>query len=346
MDWPDVAKGISILGVVLVHATNLVPEGESTVFYTVNTLATPLRMPLFFLISGYFSVKVLGITFGKLCSSRLWFFLVPYLVWSSIGLAIYHGGKSSDTTPLAEYLALNVFIGSNGQWFLHSLILFNVVLWLTRRMPWWGIVLVALSPILLIPFFSDVEVVARIVMYLPVFLIGAYCRPIVTRIAESSAQVKVVAISIVLFLGGFALVALRARASSAFSGSVDALIDMAYWPMRGAAAVLSIPVGVVLSVLVARLRRLAGMLMVLGRHTLPIYLGHYFGMIALEMLFTRGILTIKSDALNPFYWSETWIVVGILFGLVGGWIFHLLSRTPLIGWTIIPPRLGRRKALQ
>lgn len=339
LDWPDVAKGISILGVVLVHATQLVPHGDDTVFAVINQLLTPLRMPLFFAISGYFSLKVLDMTLGKLFTKRLWFFLVPYVVWAPVGLLIVYAGKQDEAGSLAAYLTINTFLGTNGQWFLYALVLFNLVLWLTRRMPPWAIILVSVSPVILIPFFHDVDLVARAVMYLPVFLIGAYCRPMMTKLAEQANKIKVMSVAVVLFVAGFGFLALRSFASGIFSGPIDVLLDLSYWPLRGVAAVLSIPVGVVLSVLVVRLKFLAGAMKFLGRHTLPIYLGHYFGLNALGVLFDRGIIDIETGTSNPLFWSETWVIVGVLFGLAVGCIFHLLSKVPVLGWTVIPPRI-------
>lgn len=84
--WPDVAKGISILGVVLLHIGIGVPEGESTWLYQVNTWLDPLRMPLFFVVSGYFSTKILNYTLRDVLIKRVWFFFVPYLLWVSIEL--------------------------------------------------------------------------------------------------------------------------------------------------------------------------------------------------------------------------------------------------------------------
>ncbi|HCG2982640.1 TPA: acyltransferase family protein, partial [Corynebacterium striatum] len=56
--WPDIAKGISILGVVLLHVTLTVPESSETRLAAFNVWLDPLRLPLFFLVSGYFSSKV------------------------------------------------------------------------------------------------------------------------------------------------------------------------------------------------------------------------------------------------------------------------------------------------
>lgn len=129
--WPDVAKGISILGVVLLHIGIGVPEGESTWLYQLNTWLDPLRMPLFFVVSGYFSTKVLQFTLRDVLVKRVWFFLVPYIIWVSIELWT----KNLEwqwvfgNEPLTwRELGLNLVLGHNMGWFLHALIMFNLAL--------------------------------------------------------------------------------------------------------------------------------------------------------------------------------------------------------------------------
>ena len=60
MDWADVAKAISIIGVVLLHAILVVPGGEDTYLRAFYLLLDPIRMPLFFMISGLFSHRVVS----------------------------------------------------------------------------------------------------------------------------------------------------------------------------------------------------------------------------------------------------------------------------------------------
>ena len=86
--WPDIAKGISILGVVLLHVTLTVPESSETRLAAFNVWLDPLRLPLFFLVSGYFSSKVFSFTFPQLFARRLWCFLVPYVVWMAVELQV------------------------------------------------------------------------------------------------------------------------------------------------------------------------------------------------------------------------------------------------------------------
>ena len=76
MAWPDVARGVSILGVMTLHATLEVPGGLDTPIAKVNEFIATLRMPLFFMVAGFFSVKIFKFSFWELFRKRLWSLLV------------------------------------------------------------------------------------------------------------------------------------------------------------------------------------------------------------------------------------------------------------------------------
>ena len=82
--WPDIGKGISILGVCFLHATIYTPDGVYTAANAVNDWLGPVRLPMFFMVSGLFSYKVRRQTLGELWHSRLRFLLIPYIVWAPL----------------------------------------------------------------------------------------------------------------------------------------------------------------------------------------------------------------------------------------------------------------------
>lgn len=170
MRWPDVAKGLSILGVVLLHIVIMVPGGMDGTAAAVTRVLDPLRMPLFFMVSGFFSAKVLNFTFRELFLRRLWFLLVPYVLWVPVELWLSHRVRATYQDiemPGAMLYVMRTVEGWNPYWFLYGLILFNLVLWATRKWPPWAAMLVSFSPILLLPAFADMPLVTRVVMYLP-----------------------------------------------------------------------------------------------------------------------------------------------------------------------------------
>src|SRR5699024_160287 len=135
MDWPDIAKGISILGVVLLHVSLAIPGGQDTMMSHLNALLDPLRMPLFFMVSGFFAVKVLNQSFGELFRGRLWFYLVPYLLWTPVNLYLHRlaGTVFTGRAPGTwEWYSGSLLGATNMYWFLYFLLIFNLFLWSTR----------------------------------------------------------------------------------------------------------------------------------------------------------------------------------------------------------------------
>ena len=66
------------------HVVTGVPGGMETPWFWVSTVLDPLRMPLFFLISGMFAHRIISWNVETLWFRRLWFLLIPYLVYSPV----------------------------------------------------------------------------------------------------------------------------------------------------------------------------------------------------------------------------------------------------------------------
>nr|WP_120492770.1 acyltransferase family protein [Corynebacterium lactis] len=81
--WVDAAKGLCILLVVLGHAvTELQAHGYSTASWEeFNFFLGPIRMPLFFLLSGLFAGKALAESWHKLANRRIWVMVYLYVLW-------------------------------------------------------------------------------------------------------------------------------------------------------------------------------------------------------------------------------------------------------------------------
>src|SRR5699024_8402597 len=140
-------------------------------------------MPLFFVVSGYFSTKILQYTLRDVLIKRVWFFLVPYLLWVSFELWT----KNLEwqwvfgNEPLTwRELGLNLLLGHNMGWFLHALILFNLALVAVRKLHPALAMLISFAPVLLLPLNEHFYFVAKAVMYLPLFFMGVYLRQAIT----------------------------------------------------------------------------------------------------------------------------------------------------------------------
>ncbi|AKK06507.1 putative membrane protein [Corynebacterium mustelae] len=337
MAWPDVARGVSILGVMTLHATFEVPGGSDTVIAKANELIAMLRMPLFFLVAGFFARKVYRFNVVELFSKRIWFLLVPYLCWAPVEIffARLKLLRNLDVAmPTAEFYRETVVWGLNMYWFLWVLIIFTVVLWLTKAWPTWAqfalpVVVIAATPWLLAHGNLSTP---RLVAYLPLFLLGAYLRPAITWFADNALRWQVAVSAIIV--GGIAAVVhqfvIRGElVSETFKPVVDVMISIGL-----------IPLGVLAAVILAKVPVLGAALMKVGRHTLVAYLGHP---IALSIIFSLGIygrVNIEPGADVVFETPTFWVLMCLVMCGLGAVVMYSIARTPIVGWTIHPPKIA------
>lgn len=349
--WPDVAKGISILGVVLLHVTIAVPDAQDTLLAQANRLLDPLRMPLFFLISGFFSSKVFRFSFTELFTRRLWFFLVPYCVWVPVELYLkgmeYQAVFGDEPRDAASYLYHLVF-GVNMAWFLFALTVFNVALWLVRSWPVWAAMAVSFLPLLTLPWHFEFHMLGKAVLYLPIFFFGVYARKGIRTYAERALEPRVLAATAAVYAAGLAVFI-------GWRNYRDTHIIELPWPGLGASTIdgaavelvvrlathfLMIGAAITLAVAVAKVPVVSQGLQFIGRHTLPVYVGHPIALTALyHFTLYRLQLPISSDADHWVASTGFWMLAALLISAIGGLALWALSRIPVIGWTVTPPAL-------
>ena len=349
--WPDVAKGVSILGVVALHVTLAVPGGRDSLLWDINTYLDPLRMPLFFLISGIFSTKVFEFTFRELALRRLWFFFVPYFVWVPIELFTKsyerHLVFGSDMLSIGDY-AWHLLFGVNMAWFLYALTLFNIVLWITRRLPSAVAILLSFLPIVAIPLHTDYHIVGKAILYLPLFIIGAHLRTFILNFGNKALSVSAMTIA----GGGYLLGAFISWKWDSYKNSTD--VEIPWWGpgmdvaqaaeidllVRLSTHLLMIGAGIVASVLLSRIPLVSSALQSLGRNTLVLYIGHP---ISLTLLYHLPVyyfgINISPDAENWFHSTNFGLIYASFVAFLGGIIFYLFTRIPYLRWTLQPPHL-------
>lgn len=347
--WPDVAKGVSILGVVLLHVCLAVPQGMDTLAAEVNRVLDPLRMPLFFLVSGFFSIKVLHYTFGELFTKRLWYFLVPYTIWVPIELwtKFREYNMFNDTPMPGPWTYLQHLIEArNMAWFLYALALFSLILWLTRKLPNWAGIAVAFAPLLLLPWAADQHMIGKAIMYLPVFILGARLRGFVDDFARNALQPRQVVIAAGMYVAGFGVQVSFQLAPDAVLGQLLVLLDPVVAPTDMKSVVnlsvhlLMMPAAIIGAVLLAKVPVVSGVLQTLGRNTLPIYLGHP---IALTVLYHYNVRAedwnIEIGADNFWSRTSTWLLVALVISAIGSVAFYLMMKVPVLKLTLAPPRI-------
>jgi len=132
--WADVAKGAAVMGVVHAHVVgkHLVAldggfsEGLLGFFRATVFLASPIRMPLFFLISGFFAVRALSLSWRELLSRKTLFFYSIYLLWLLIQTGLFLGQENIRTSVARNgwQFLLQATVDPTNLWFLYALALF------------------------------------------------------------------------------------------------------------------------------------------------------------------------------------------------------------------------------
>ncbi len=153
--WVDVAKGICIILVVMMHSTLGVGEamgGEGFMHHVVE-FAKPFRIPDFFLLSGLFVGRVVDRDWRLFADRRIVHFAYFYLLWMGLQSAVKYVQITDGAGPGAflAHLAHGLVEPYSTLWFIYLLAVFSVVVKLLRRLPWpvllIGAALLQLAPV-------------------------------------------------------------------------------------------------------------------------------------------------------------------------------------------------------
>lgn len=133
IEWIDIAKGFCILFVVIGHFSGWVDSffanGTDTITSHIVNLFNPLRMPLFFLISGYLAQKHYRGSLRENSPKTLGLFLI-YIFWET---ALYFRPLISNIANfhLREYLSVIFLPGI--LWFIWALPVFYMLAWINYK---------------------------------------------------------------------------------------------------------------------------------------------------------------------------------------------------------------------
>lgn len=268
--WPDVAKGICIILVVLWHVVTKVAihvpgAGPVTEAWAMlNAQLLPLRIPLFFLVSGVFAARAVRDADGGSWRRRAGRLALLYVVWVLIQtavLALTPEFPTARATDGGELLA-QLTISPTNLWYLLALAVYLAIGRLTRTLPTAlvlpvAFVVAAVAGAGLLP---DLGNLWQLVQNLFFFLVGLRLRGAIARFAKG------------IGIGGaLALAAIYAGALAAVAVLGIRLLP-GVWP---ALALIAVAFGVALSVLLDRhADAVARPLRWIGRRTLPIYVLH------------------------------------------------------------------------
>lgn len=311
IEWMDVLRGTSIILVVFNHAilfASSSPLGAPEIAWVLNTIFSPVRMPLMVFLSGLLVAGSLRRGPRAYVTGKVRRVLWPYIVWSIIALALLYGfgiregvvgGVTAHVVTLWDLL-LPLYDPVEHLWFLYDLFLFYMVALVTPRIPPLWIAGGALVAAALVPDFG----MRRFFLLLVFFMIGVWFSQHVGALERTLARRWVVWACAVLALATVAAAAVG--------------VGLRYTALSAPFAAGGIGIAIVIARRFGSARMLRP-LRAVGRDSLVYYIVHWWPASAGVAL---GALT-----------GNSWIAlaVGFVFGLGAGVVMvHLLRVLPAL----------------
>jgi len=200
IEWIDLVKATSVLLVVFMHATNVIADlgGPSWVMGAIqgfNQLVEPVRMPIFFLVSGMLASSAIRRPWRQTLNRTTGMFYL-YVTW----ILLYTGFTVLLGASLHEPFTAILFAKS-GYWYLYAMALFFIVAKLLRNQPAWLVVAVAIVPNLLRPLVDQIfgaiipgTLFTSMTLNIAFFLAGAYFKDVVAGVAQKATVMHTVAL--------------------------------------------------------------------------------------------------------------------------------------------------------
>ena len=299
-DWIDIAKAISILLILVGHSMGTLDQisKDTSLVEGFVKMLTPVRIPMFFLVSGIFAAKIFSASRDKFIE-RVADLAKVYVLWSVITYAwrmtLFPEHSPEFTSMGSTGILQELLLPTPFPWFIWALVVFNLLGYAgTRLAPKITLALAAVSAIAgyYIPMYlPGTHTVAGVGFYRNfLFFILPFYLPYIRQWAESLPAVKTASLAGILYC---LLLAMGEFFGDSFLGSI--------------AMVIASLVGIVSLLMIARLLEagpLNKILVKVGQKTLPIYLMHVIFMMTLALL-----LQEVDVYAGPF--SNLLIIIGI-----------------------------------
>ena len=280
VDWVDIAKGLCIILVVMLHATAGVEKatGETSTFSAIIDWAKPFRMPDFFLISGLFLARRIDRPWRSYLDTKVMHFVYFYVLWVNIqlGLKAPHFIGELGVFGFIKMYFTSYIIPFSSLWFIYLLAIYFVAAKLLSGVSKPVVFVGAALMHLLVPE-SGIFAVDQFSERFVFFYTGYAAAPMIFRYAERVAKTPEFVVGAALGVWGLL------NAWAVTSGVAELPVANLMVSFVGIAAVVSFAVAVLGT-------HLGNILSYLGRQSIVIYLAF-----AIFMAAARQIL-LKLDA--------------------------------------------------
>ncbi|NJC12601.1 putative membrane protein YcfT [Micromonospora profundi] len=329
--WADAAKGVCII---LVVAWHVIVKDYLQIDWHLDVPVPglwgalgeqflPLRMPLFFTISGVFAANAVTRPWRRVARSRVAGLLYLYALWLLIHTVVLAAAPDfpTDRATSARGLLEQLTITPSNLWYLYALALYFTLAKVTRRVPR-ALVLVpaaVLSAVAAAGLLNTPGNRAGLYQNLVFFLAGLHLRPLIEEWAATATRRR-----LVLTCGAYTvvLVAMAAAGAQRWFG---------VWPV---VSVVAVAFGVTAAARLCRWRVLGDWLATLGRITLPIYVIHMPVLALLHRLLHSPVSGLGRIGQGLVVLGYPIVLTGLVIGLSlaihrwllavrAGWLFAL-----------------------
>lgn len=340
--WVDLAKGISIILVVMMHSTYGVGEATGAVgfMHYILGFATPFRMPEFFLVSGLFLSAVIARPWVHFADRRVVHYLYFYALWAIILIAFKHLVVDRDPLGAATLLASAIYEPYSILWFIYALAVFGLMAKLLHhlRAPH-ALVLVLAATASIAPVATPVSILNYTAEYFVYFYAGYALAPAIFTMARAIDARPALALA-GLLVWAFANGALVfSPGHEVMPGLVVSGVDHipgAHFVMALAGAVAICATAVLLSRLVA-----VDWLRWVGAHSIVIYLSFVIPM----GVFRTVLLAVMPD-IDAGIASLMTLIVAVASPIVLYWIIGRIGFGGFLferpAWAHLPGAPGSR----
>lgn len=302
--WVDVAKAVAIIGVVLFHAGSLASGNDQAarVWRVLDIGIFTFILPLFFLLSGLFVGKSLGLPLLAYLRIKVWPVAYLWIAWSTLFVVLFWvtGGRLGAT--VIATLTLHTIL-----WYLAALAVHLTVARLTRTIP--ASIQLTAALLLAVPFailqpFEGWGLAHTPHFYI-FFLVGVLLRD---RIIEAVRVGRAFHIMVFVAVGMLLL---------AVAGVVPQADRLVY----ALAPLVAVPVILIISRMLTGWSVVARPAVYLGRRTLPVFVTHPLVVQLVGLAVADRNIGVAFALLLPILALS--VALGV--GLTADWI---LSRVP------------------
>jgi uncharacterized membrane protein YcfT len=338
MEWVDLAKGATMLLIVLLHTVLKhvdllewqIGLPLERAWGELNAFFAPVRMPLFLMLSGLLASSALARGGRQAFLRRVANPYLLYVLWFAINtvfLVIFDFTAQENLTEVsAAALLRNLVFPQTTLWYMLALTVFFLAAMLLR--PLGPAVPIAASLVVSAAVYAGWIVLPdwtglteSILRHFPLFLIGALVPALPRRVAAVRGVWPLVGAA--LFYVAM-LLASRAGLKELFG----------YGPFT---AIVGAMIGVLVAVRLTGLRRLSAILVWIGRRTLPIFVLHIPFLAVLHWLATGPAAALWDPLLTSTAVAAVYPLLVTVTGTAACLGVHALAERGRAGWLFALP---------